>query len=115
MPADFTWTPDQDSNLTTGEFRVRVHQFDSGYVQIAPLHLNPLKRSFQLRFQNRDMNEVQDIVDFIVGKKGQPFTMDLYLPESGLATVRCLSYQTGSPGGLLGSVSLTLEEVNNPV
>ena len=81
----FSFTPSYGSSVQI-DFVNEIMEYGNGYVTHTPLGLNRFLFSMSLDFNNRSDSEAEEIINYIVGKKGGNKFMFQPTPRAGLSS-----------------------------
>lgn len=107
--SEFTWVVDRNFSRSTKPTTM-VAQFGDGYSHRAATTLNSLVQSWNVTFKNRDIADINDIINFFETRAGTvAFT---WTPPGGTEVkVICKEWKDNYVSPTIGSVSATFERV----
>lgn len=110
MTDTFTW-PTQRGNTGTETAKVRKSQFGDGYAQRVPDGINPLTRSWPIRWSGPKATAFA-IRDFLRSHIGISFFWTA--PNDAQALYTCDTWTVGDEGGQVYTITATFEEAFAP-
>jgi phage-related protein len=111
--AEFDFEADYPATKSV-EAKTRDAKFGDGYSQRVSFGINQVQESWNLRFDNRDLETIEDIEEFLIEHRGVD-SFD-WTPPNELTAKKyiCKTWSVTDNKPLLKSLSATFEQVFEP-